>query len=85
MCRLWMCWGKERKRNISETSSGGGAYLKGKGETQLQLDRSLLKRRIAACTKQLEEVRKFRARQRGRAAGPCVAHLTLNDIYIIYI
>ncbi|CAK9015457.1 GTPase HflX (GTP-binding protein HflX) [Durusdinium trenchii] len=48
------------------SASGGGAYLKGKGETQLQMDRTLLKRRIAACTKQLEEVRKVRARQRER-------------------
>lgn len=48
------------------SASGGGAYLKGKGETQLQMDRTLLKKRISACMKQLEEVRKVRARQRDR-------------------
>eukprot|EP00435_Cladocopium_sp_Y103_P042292 s1667_g11.t1 len=54
------------------SASGGGAYLKGKGETQLQMDRTLLKKRISACMKQLEEVRKVRARQRERphAKGP---------------
>lgn len=48
------------------TASGGGAYLKGKGETQLSLDRSLMKRKIAATTKALDEVRKVRAQQRER-------------------
>ncbi|CAJ1361662.1 unnamed protein product [Effrenium voratum] len=47
-------------------TSGGGAYLKGKGETQLSMDRSLMKRKISAVTKQLEEVRKLRKQQRDR-------------------
>lgn len=43
---------------------GGGAYLKGEGEKQIELDRRALRRRIDQLQKSLEEVKKQRSTQR---------------------
>lgn len=43
---------------------GGGGYLKGEGEKQIEIDRSLLKQRLAQLEKELEVVRASRDTQR---------------------
>ena len=56
--RLWTHLGRQ------SGSGSGGAYLKGEGETQLEIDRRLLRRRIERLEQQLKEVRKQRETQR---------------------
>lgn len=54
----------------------GGVGLRGPGETQLEVDRRLISRRIAQIEEDLEQVRRHRAlhrRQRKRMALPVVA------------
>jgi GTP-binding protein HflX len=54
----------------------GGVGLRGPGETQLEVDRREIGRRIARIKKELEDVRRHRAlhrRQRKRSAVPVVA------------
>ena len=54
----------------------GGVGLRGPGETQLEVDRRLISRRIAQIEDELEQVRRHRAlhrRQRKRMALPVVA------------
>ncbi|MCL7454882.1 MAG: GTPase HflX [Anaerolineae bacterium] len=54
----------------------GGVGLRGPGETQLEVDRRLISRRIAQIEDELEQVRRHRAlhrRQRRRMALPVVA------------
>lgn len=43
---------------------GGGGYLKGEGEKQIEIDRRLLKQRLAQLEKELEDVRASRDTQR---------------------
>lgn len=51
-------------------TAGGGAYLKGEGEKQIEIDRRLLKKRIERLQEEIEEVRHSRATQRqGRGRG----------------
>lgn len=45
---------------------GGGAYLKGEGEKQIELDRRLLKKRIDQLSKEIEEVCSQRETQRSQ-------------------
>lgn len=47
-----------------QTGTGGGGYLKGEGEKQIELDRRILKRRIEQLQKELEVVRAQRRTQR---------------------
>jgi GTP-binding protein HflX len=57
-------------------AGGGGVGVRGPGETQLEVDRREISRRIAQITDQLEQVRRHRAlhrRQRKRMAVPVVA------------
>ncbi len=56
--RLWT--------HLSRQSSGGGAYLKGEGEKQIEIDRRLLRKRIHKLTEDIEVVRKNRQTQRSR-------------------
>ncbi len=61
-------------RQTARTAAGVG--LRGPGETQLEVDRRAIRRRIAHLEKELEEVRKQRSvhrRQRRRASLPVVA------------
>lgn len=53
--RLWTHLSRQR---------GGGVFLKGKGEQQIELDRRLLAERIKRLKKELTGVRKVRATQR---------------------
>ncbi len=46
-------------------TAGGGAYLKGKGEKQIEVDRRALKDRISLLHKEIDEVRAHRGIQRG--------------------
>lgn len=43
---------------------GGGGYLKGEGEKQIEIDRRILKRKVAQLEKEIEEVRGQRSVQR---------------------
>lgn len=55
---------------------GGGAYLKGAGEKQLEIDKRLIKSRIAQLQKEIDEVKAHRETQRGlreRSGIPAIA------------
>jgi GTP-binding protein HflX len=54
--RLWT--------HLSRQSAGGGAYLKGEGEKQIEIDRRLLKKRVDRLKKEIEEVVAHRQMQR---------------------
>ena len=56
--RLWT--------HLSRQSAGGGAYLKGEGEKQIEIDRRILKKRIHSLKEEIEVVRKNRGIQRSR-------------------
>lgn len=50
--------------HLSRQSTGGGGYLKGEGEKQIEIDRRLLRKRIIQLEKEIEVVRAQRATQR---------------------
>lgn len=54
--RLWT--------HLSRQSASGGAYLKGEGEKQIEIDRRILKRRIDQLTSEIEQVKAHRKVQR---------------------
>ena len=54
--RLWT--------HLSRQSTGGGGFLKGEGEKQIEIDRRLLRRRIEVLQKEIEEVVDQRKTQR---------------------
>lgn len=58
--------GMEAQGGSQGASGGAGAYLKGKGETQINMDKRLMMKKIAAVRKKLDEVRKLRAQLRER-------------------
>ncbi len=45
-------------------AAGGGGYLKGEGETQIEIDRRILKKRVASLQEQLKTIREHRQTQR---------------------
>jgi GTPase len=47
-----------------QATAGGGAYLKGKGEKQIEIDRRLLRNRISQLQKEINEVKAHRDTQR---------------------
>lgn len=55
--RLWT--------HLSRQSAGGGAYLKGEGEKQLEIDRRILRRQIDSLKQEIDQVAKQRNTQRG--------------------
>jgi GTPase len=55
--RLWT--------HLSRQVAGGGGFLKGEGEKQIEIDRRLLRRRLDRLQKEIEDVRDQRATQRG--------------------
>lgn len=57
--RLWTHLSRQRG-----TAGGGGAYLKGEGEKQIELDRRMLEKRIDQLKAEIEEVRAYRQTQR---------------------
>lgn len=54
--RLWT--------HLSRQVAGGGGYLKGEGEKQIELDRRLLRERINRLQKEIQEVHAHRMQQR---------------------
>src|SRR3989304_1989587 len=57
--RLWTHLSRQ-----TGTSGSGGAYLKGEGEKQIEIDRRILKRRIDSLKNELEDVAEQRDTQR---------------------
>lgn len=51
--------------HLSRQSAGGGAYLKGEGEKQLEIDRRILRRQIDSLKQEIDQVAKQRHTQRG--------------------
>ena len=49
-----------------QSQGGGGGYLKGEGERQIEIDRRLLKRRITQLKREIEEVKRQRSVQRAK-------------------
>lgn len=69
--RLWSHLSRQ-----AGTMGGGGAYLKGEGEKQIEIDRRILKNKIDALQKELEEVkhdRRMLRQQRLRSEIPVFA------------
>ncbi len=58
--RLWT----HLSRQAGTGGMGGGAYLKGEGEKQIEIDRRILKRQIEQLQRELAEVRSVRETQR---------------------
>jgi GTP-binding protein HflX len=68
--RLWTHLSRQR------TGGGGGGYLKGEGERQLEIDKRIIKSKIACLKKKLEEIKKQRdlkRKQRVRKKVPTFA------------
>lgn len=62
--RLW----SHLSRQAGTGGKGGGAYLKGEGEKQIEIDRRILKKQIDVLQKEIQEVRAHRETQRGLRA-----------------
>lgn len=58
--RLWT----HLSRQKGTAGSGGGGYLKGEGEKQIEIDRRILKRKIDQLQQEIEEVKAHRETQR---------------------
>ncbi len=55
--RLKRLWTHLSRQQGTSGSGGGGGYLKGEGEKQIEIDRRILKRKIDQLQKEIEEVR----------------------------
>lgn len=64
MPRLKGLWTHLSRQRTGGSGKGGGGHLKGEGEKQIEIDRRLLKRKITALQKELDEVKKHRDIQR---------------------
>lgn len=62
--RLKRLWTHLSRQQGTSGSGGGGAYLKGEGEKQIEIDRRILKRKIDRLQKEIQEVRAHRDTQR---------------------
>lgn len=62
--RLKRLWTHLSRQAGTSGSGGGGAYLKGEGEKQIEIDRRILKRKIDQLQREIEEVRAHRDTQR---------------------
>lgn len=71
--RLWT----HLSRQKATSGSGGGGYLKGEGEKQIEIDRRILKRKIEQLQKEIDEVRANRVMQRS------LRHRTQTPIFAI--
>lgn len=70
--RAWSHLGRQ-----SGGGGGGGAAQKGEGEQQIELDRRMVRSRISALKKELEEVRATRATQRKERSRTPVPHAAI--------
>lgn len=64
-------------RGVEMSQLGGGIGTRGPGETQLEMDRRRIRRRIRLLAEALETVRQQRMRRRSRRAGVPIATLAL--------
>lgn len=62
--RLKRLWTHLSRQQGTGSSGSGGAYLKGEGEKQIEIDRRILKRKIDLLQKEIEEVKVHRETQR---------------------
>lgn len=62
--RLKSLWSHLARQQGTSGSGGGGAYLKGEGEKQIEIDRRILKHKIDQLQREIEEVRAHRQTQR---------------------
>lgn len=62
--RLKRLWTHLSRQQGTTGSGGGGAYLKGEGEKQIEIDKRILKRKIDLLQKEIEEVKGHREVQR---------------------
>ncbi len=62
--RLKRLWTHLSRQAGTSGSGGGGAYLKGEGEKQIEIDRRILKRKIDQLQREIIEVRAHRDTQR---------------------
>lgn len=62
--RLKRLWTHLSRQQGTGSSGSGGAYLKGEGEKQIEIDRRILKRKIDLLQKEIEEVKSHRETQR---------------------
>lgn len=62
--RLKRMWSHLSRQQGTSGSGGGGAYLKGEGEKQIEIDRRILKRKIDQLQKEIQEVQDHRDTQR---------------------
>lgn len=62
--RLKRLWTHLSRQQGTGGSGGAGAYLKGEGEKQIEIDRRILQRKIDQLQKELKEVRAIRETQR---------------------
>lgn len=62
--RLKRLWTHLSRQQGTGSSGAGGAYLKGEGEKQIEIDRRILKRKIDHLQEELKEVRANREMQR---------------------
>lgn len=58
--RLKRLWTHLSRQQGTSGAGGGGAYLKGEGEKQIEIDRRILKRKIEALQEELEQVKASR-------------------------
>jgi GTPase len=75
--RLWTHLSRQRM------GGAGGGYLKGEGEKQIEIDRQILKHKIAQIQKELEQVIKHRQtqrRERERTAIPTFAIIGYTNV-----
>lgn len=63
--RLWTHLSRQQG-SAGGGSGGGGGHLKGEGEKQIELDRRILKRKIADLNQEIEEVKNNRSLQRSQ-------------------
>lgn len=62
--RLKRLWTHLSRQAATGSSGGGGAYLKGEGEKQIEIDRRLVKKRADHLNEEIKEVRAHRETQR---------------------
>lgn len=62
--RLKRLWTHLSRQAGTGSSGGGGAYLKGEGEKQIEIDRRILKKRIDVLQNEIKEVKAHRETQR---------------------
>lgn len=62
--RLKRLWTHLSRQQGTSGAGGGGAYLKGEGEKQIEIDRRILKRKIDQLQKEITEVKATRETQR---------------------